>query len=68
VLPPTTGGLWVWARGERVLVACNLSDDPATVPDVDGEIRISTIRARDGEIVSDELQLDAWEAAVVWRT
>ena len=46
---------------------CNLSDDPATVGDVDGEIRISTIRARDGESVRGALHLEPWEAAIVWR-
>ena len=49
------------------VVACNLSDDPATVGDVDGEIRISTIRARDGESVRGALHLEPWEAAVVWH-
>jgi alpha-glucosidase len=66
-LPSSTGGLWVWQRGERTVVACNLSDDTATVPDVDGEIRISTNRARDEEAVPGKLHLDPWEAAIVWR-
>jgi len=66
-LPSTRDGLWTWARGERVVVACNLSDDAATVPDVEGEIRISTVRARDGDAVTGTLALDPWEAVIVWR-
>ena len=47
---------------------CNLSDEPVDVPGVGaGEIRISTIRARDNERVSDALHLEPWEAAIVWR-
>jgi alpha-glucosidase len=66
-LPITDGSLWAWARGDRTLVACNLGDASAIVPDVDGEIRISTIRARDGESVDGALHLAPWEAAIVWR-
>jgi hypothetical protein len=50
-----------------VLVACNLADDAATVPDVEGDIRISTVRARDGDAVTGTLALDPWEAVIVWR-
>jgi hypothetical protein len=32
-----------------------------------GEIRISTIRARDNERVNGSLHLEPWEAAIVWR-
>ena len=49
------------------VVACNLSDDAATVPDVTGKIRISTVRVRNGDAVTGSLALDPWEAAVVWR-
>lgn len=59
-------GLWAWMRGERTLVACNLSDDPATVPGVDGEIRVSTRRERDGGRVDGSVALAPWEAVVVW--
>jgi hypothetical protein len=50
----------------RTIVACNLGDAPRSLPDVDGDIRVSTIRARDGESVSGALHLEPWEAAVVW--
>ncbi|MGQ0825712.1 MAG: alpha-amylase family glycosyl hydrolase [Actinomycetota bacterium] len=67
-LPSSKGGLWAWARGDRTLVACNLSDSAATVPDVDGDIRVSTLRARDAERVDGALHLDPWEAAILWRS
>jgi hypothetical protein len=38
------------------------------VPDVDGDLRLSTIRARDGEEVRGTLSLEPWEAAIVWRS
>ena len=60
------GATWVWRRGERVLVALNLGDEPATVPDIQGEVRIGTDRARDGTRVDGSLGLDPWEGAVVW--
>ena len=67
-LPSSDDRVWAWQRGERTVVAMNLSDEPATVADAGtGEIRISTRRARDGERVSASLRLDPWEAAIVWR-
>jgi len=59
------GGLWAWRRGERVLVALNVGDDPRTLDDVHGTIRIGTNRARDGERVNGSLSLSAREAVVV---
>ena len=44
--------MWAWRRGDRTVVAMNCSDEPADVDDAGtGAIRISTIRARDGERV-----------------
>ena len=60
--------VWAWRRGERTVVACNLSDDAVEVADVGpGAIRISTIRARADERVDGALHLAPWEAAIVWR-
>jgi alpha-glucosidase len=67
-LPSTTPDLWAWARGERALVAINFSDHEQSVPDVDGDLRISTIRARDGESIAGALHLEPREAAIVWRS
>ena len=59
--------VWAWRRGERTVVACNLSDSAVTVAGVGpGAIRISTIRTRDDERVEGSLDLAPWEAAIVW--
>jgi alpha-glucosidase len=65
--PASSDALWAWSRGDRALVAINFSDAAQSVPDVNGAIRISSIRARDGEAVSDALHLEPWESAIVWR-
>jgi alpha-glucosidase len=62
----TDGGLWAWRRGERVMVALNLGDDPAELDVPDGMVRIGTRRERDGERVRGSLTLGPWEGAIVW--
>ena len=67
-LPSSDEHLWAWQRGDRTVVAMNCSADAADVPDAGtGEIRISTIRSRDGERITGSLHLQPWEAAIVWR-
>jgi alpha-glucosidase len=63
--PASREGLWAWTRGDRVLVACNLGATAATIPGVEGDVRVSTIRARDGETVTRDLHLEPWEALVL---
>ena len=58
-------GVWAWRRGATVLVAVNLSERPATVPDVTGTVRIGTDRSREGAPVTGGLPLAPWEAVVV---
>jgi alpha-glucosidase len=58
--------LWAWARGQGVVVACNLGDEPAELDGVHGEIRVSTDRSRDDERVDGTLSLAPWEAVIVW--
>jgi glycosidase len=60
--------VWAWQRGDRTVVAMNCSDEAADVAEAGtGSIRMSTIRARDGERVSGSLHLEPGEAAIVWR-
>jgi len=67
-VPARSDDVWAWRRGERAVVACNLSDDAVDVADVGpGTIRISTIRVRADERVDGGLHLSPWEAAIVWR-
>jgi glycosidase len=67
-LPAPNDDVWVWLRGERTVVACNLSDGAVDIDGVGpGEIRISTLRARADERVDAALHLAPWESAIVWR-
>ena len=61
----TEGGLWAWRRGERTLVAVNLSDEAVMLDGVDGRIRLGTRRAREGDDVRGRLELEPWEGVVV---
>jgi alpha-glucosidase len=58
-------GAWAYRRGERAVVALNLSDADVTVPGVSGRIEIATDRGRDGEAVADALALGPWQGAVL---
>jgi alpha-glucosidase len=67
-LPASDDRVWAWRRGERVVVACNISDEAADVAGVGpAAIRISTIRARDNERLSGGLHLEPWEAVIAIR-
>ncbi len=67
-LPGSDDRVWAWRRGDRVVVACNISDESAEVPGVGpAAIRISTIRARDDERVAGALHLEPWEAVIALR-
>jgi alpha-glucosidase len=59
-----SGGLWVYRRGSRHLVALNCGTEEAVVP-AQGSIVVCTDRGRDGERVERELRLGARSGAVV---
>jgi alpha-glucosidase len=59
----TAGGLWAWRRGERAVVV-NLSDEPAVLEGVDGNVRLATRREREGESFEGRLELGPWEGVV----
>ena len=58
-------GAWAYRRGERIVVALNVSDESVTVGGVRGRIAIATDRARDGEAAADGVAVGPWEGAVV---
>lgn len=60
----TPPGVWAWRRGERTLVALNLSPDQAALA-ADGQVLIGTDRTRDGTGVSGSLELKPWEGVVL---
>jgi hypothetical protein len=66
-IPTDAEGLWAWRRGERVVVACNISEADATLDDVHGTIRVCTDRSRDDEAVDGTLTLRPWQAAIVFH-
>jgi alpha-glucosidase len=61
-------GCWVWQRGDDVLVALNLGDEPVQIEGVEGSIALSTNRSRDGEPTTERLTLGASEGVVVLRS
>jgi len=58
-------GAWVFVRKGGALVALNLGDGPALIPDVEGVIVLCTDRGRDGEVVRGRLDLAPRQAAVL---
>jgi alpha-glucosidase len=58
------GGAWAYRRGERAVVALNLSDARVVVPGVSGRVAIGTDRARDGEALAGSVDLAPWEGVV----
>jgi alpha-glucosidase len=62
---PSPPGSWAWLRGERTVVAVNLSDGEVPVDGVTGTIAIATDRERDGERVDGPLSLAPSSGAVI---
>ncbi len=60
--PPQT---WAWRRGERTTVALNLSGKRSRVGGVEGVVRLSTHRDRDGQRLEETVDLEPWWEGVV---
>lgn len=58
-------GVWVFKRGEKTVVALNMSDDIATVQGVEGTVRASTAPGRIDEHAPGRLDLQPWSGVVV---
>ena len=65
---PAPDGIWAWRRGDDVLVAVSFAESAASLDGVDGTVRLSTDRARDGEPVDGNLTLGPSEAVIVALT
>ena len=63
----TPDGVWAWSRGEGTVVGLNFTDGTIHLPGVDGAVRLSTDRRRDGEKISGDLRIEAWEGLVAVR-
>jgi alpha-glucosidase len=64
---PCPDGAWVYARGERTVVALNMSDRSETCEGMDGTVTVSTDHALEGHAVAGGLALAPWTGAVVAR-
>jgi alpha-glucosidase len=62
---PSPPGVWTWRRGAEIVVALNLSEEPAIIPAGPATILISTDRGRDGDRVEGSLELGAWQGSVL---
>ncbi|MGH7882256.1 MAG: alpha-amylase family glycosyl hydrolase [Candidatus Dormibacteraceae bacterium] len=61
-------GTWAWRRGEQIVVALNLSERDDVIPRIKGEILLSTREDREGELVDGQLNLTAFEGAILRRS
>ena len=68
-LPQSDEELWVWQRGEAIVVAVNMSDASRSVDVGNATILLSTRRERDGEAIGDagRVELAPWEAVIARR-
>jgi alpha-glucosidase len=60
-------GVLAWRRGDRTVVAINMSDGAASLDDVGGDVVAATRRAREGERVRARLELEPWEGVVLYE-
>jgi alpha-glucosidase len=61
---PAPEGVWTWRRGERAMVALNLSDREIELDAVVGRVLVGTDHERADETISGALRLGAWEGAI----
>ncbi|MFO7589668.1 MAG: alpha-amylase family glycosyl hydrolase [Acidimicrobiia bacterium] len=61
------GSLWVWQRGDAVLVAVNLGPGASATHDVEGTILVGTDPARVGAGVRGRMELGPYEGVVISR-
>jgi alpha-glucosidase len=59
---------WAWTRGDRHVVALNLSPGEVVLPGLSGTVQIATDRARDLEAVEGDLRLAAFEGMLLERS
>ena len=57
--------MWVFRRGEKTVVALNMSDDIVAVEGIEGNVAASTAPARIDEHAPGRLDLQPWSGLVV---
>jgi alpha-glucosidase len=65
---PSSPGAWAWSRGDRIVVALNMTAEESVWDGVSGTVRLGSDRGRDGEPIDNTLRLRGWEAVVVERS
>ena len=63
----TPDGVWAWSRGDRHIVALNMSAEEVVLPGLSGTIQVGTDRARDLEVMEGTLHLAAFEGLILER-
>lgn len=61
----TASSVWVWKRGKKTTIAINMSNYRHEIEDIKGEIRIATVRRREGKKIEGRLLLAPWEGVVI---
>jgi alpha-glucosidase len=61
----TPENAWAWTRGDRHVVALNISSEELVVSAPTGTIQICTDRGRDLEVVPGDLQLAPFEGLIL---
>ncbi|HYV01985.1 MAG TPA: DUF3459 domain-containing protein, partial [Actinomycetota bacterium] len=63
---PSPPGSWAWQRGDRHVVAVNLSDRAVSLEmPGDGKVVVGTDPYRTGERLDGELRLGPWEGVML---
>jgi alpha-glucosidase len=63
---PSPSGSWAWRRGDRHVVAVNLSDEAVSMETPgDGKVLVGTDPDRPGERIEAEVRLGPWEGVVL---
>jgi hypothetical protein len=60
-------GAWVWSRGDRIVVALNMTSEDVVVGGIAGTVRVGTGDPRRGQHLGHGIRLRGWEAVVVDR-
>jgi len=58
---------WAWTRGERHVVALNMSAEDVVLPGLSGTIQVCTDRIRDLQVIEAPLRLGPFEGLILER-
>ena len=58
---------WAWTRGERHVVALNVSAEDVVLPVLAGTVVVGTSRDREGDVLEGDLRLTSFEGVILER-